>query len=243
MKRLLAIMLMLLVCLTGCSSGARSFGPEDDVTVTWTDGVLYFGKDASMASEYKGFSAIYGPDTTGCVFNLAIDSAKDVTNITVNTQGILEENMDKHKDAFYYQEYLGSNFTMAKSIGNDTWSVATTNPKGMAVTLVATQAYNAIDTIPLTNKQVYCDFGKFVVGTAYDLLTVNKEGCSIDGLVKVVKKDYTGKEPFTLTVGESTISMTKASTEKWDYYAYDGFLIQVAKGLDVTQYVKFKEVK
>ena len=33
----------------------------------------------------------------------------------------------------------------------------------------------------------------------------------------------------------------KGSSSKYDYYTYEGYLIQLGAGLDITQYITFKQ--
>ena len=166
------IMVLLLTLLTGCSDTQNV---TSDVTVGWESGVIKFGKDASALSEYSGYSAIIEGGNGGLTYSFMLDNAKDVTNISINTQGILEENMDKYKGKFYYTEYLGSKLTMASRLSGDDWIVCQVITNGQPATAVAAYASDYIDQIKMTNAQVYVDFGSFVFGTPYDAVTVRND--------------------------------------------------------------------
>lgn len=237
MKKVLAILLLSVLLLTGCSSGAN---PSADVTIKWDNGVMSYNGTTFDVNEYNGFDARVESGQGGLSYRLTLDTAKDVTNITVNTQEILEENMSKYKGGYYYSEYLGSMITYAKNLGGDNWAVCQVVSKGTADNLCATYAESYVSTVPLTNGQVYVDFGNFIFGNAYDLVSVRKDGAVIVGTAKVSKDSYDCNTPVTVIQDNKEYSLMKGSSAKYDYYMYDGYLIQIAGGLDISSYIKFK---
>ena len=238
MKKLIPILLLSLVCLTGCSS---SVDPSGDVTVKWENGTMSCNGKTFAVESFNGYSAVTSNGQGGLQYNLSIDSAKDVTNISVNAQGILEENMDKYKDCFYYSEYLGSKATMAKNVGPDTWYVCQAITNGTAVNLVATYMEEYISSVPLTNGQVYVDFGSFTFGNAYDVVEIRTDCALISGVAKVSQGTYDCQTPVSVVQDNKEYQLMKGSSAKYDYYLYDGFLIQLSGGLDISNYIKFNK--
>lgn len=237
MKKMLPICLLLFLCLTGCSSKAD---PNGAVTIKWENGVTSYNGTVFAVDEYNGYSAYTESGEGGLSYTQSIDSAKDVTHITVNAQGVEEENMTKYKGCFWYTEYLGSMFTMAKDLGNDNWSVCQVVTNGTAPELCATYTEHYVSNVPLTNGQVYVDFGSFIFGTDYDVVIVRPTCALITGVAKVSQGTYDCNTPVSVMQNNKEYQLMKGSSAKYDYYMYDGYLIQLSAGLDPAQYIKFK---
>lgn len=237
MKKMLPALLLLVLCLTGCSN---KVDPNAAVTIKWDNGTMSYKGTSFQVDSYNGYSASVSAGQGGLSYELLIDSAKDVTNISVNAQGILEENMDKYKGCFYYTEYLGTKLTMAKSLGNDNWAICQAIMNGQQPTLVATYAESYISTVPLTNGAVYVDFGDFTFGTDYDVVTVRPDCALITGVAKVSLGTYECNTPVSVVQNNKEYSLMKGSSAKYDYYQYGNYLIQLSGGLDISNYIKFK---
>lgn len=238
MKKLFPIFLLLVLCLTGCSSS--KLGPNDDVTIKWENGVMSWNGKTFSVDEYAGYNAFAEAGSGGLNYTMMIDAAKDVTNISCNYQGILEENMDKYKDCFYYSEYLGSKLTIARRVDENNFLVCQANTNGQNGQLVATYAEEYLSSVPLTNGQVYVDFGSFIFGNAYDSVIVRPTEAIVAGVARVSQDTYNCTTPVTVIQDNKEYQLMKGSSAKYDYYTYDGYLIQLAGGLDISSYVKFK---
>lgn len=238
MKKWLPMLLLLALCLTGCSSGSAN--PDEDVTIKWENGVMSYKGTTFAVDSYSGYEAHVGSGTGGLSYDITIDTATDVTNITLNYQGIVEENMDKYKGGFSYSEYLGSILTYARSIGKDTWSVCQVRTQGTDLTLCQTYAEQYVSNVPMTNGQVYVDFGSFIFGNSTDLVEVRPDCALISGIAKVSLDTHDCSTPVVVVQGKKEYQLMKGSTAKYDYYQYDGYLIQIAGGLDISQYIQFK---
>lgn len=238
MKKIVSLILLVsLICLTGCSNTS----PDQPITVKWENGVTSINNKAVTFTEYGGYYASIEGGLGGYIFRLNLDTAKDVTTLTENTQGILEENMYKYKDMFYYTEFLGTQFTMAKNLGNDNWSVLKCiTDRSDDPALVATYGAEYINNIPLTNNQVYVDFGDFKLGNDYDAVIVRQDCALITGVIKVSQGSKGCSEPYTLIQEDKQYQLMKLSGEKYDYYEYGGYLIQIAAGLQIENYITFK---
>lgn len=244
-KKLIAILVLVLSVfgLVGCGDKVAT-GPTDDVVVKWNGATIEYGGNvltlSSIKSGYAEVSSDISADGNGYTFML--DSAKDVTNITVNTQGVLQENMDKYKDMFYYTEYLNSKCTGAFNIQDDYWAVGQcANTMGLAAGLLATNIYNQLTVIPLTNGALYVDCGgMFTFGDEWSDVELRPEKCLIPGIIQVLpgtKAEPTGET--TIMQGDKAFTLGTFSTESFDYYTYGGFTIQAAKGVNITTYIKF----
>ena len=97
-----------------------------------------------------------------------------------------------------------------------------------------------MDSVSLTEGQVYVDFGKFVFGNAYDQVTVRTDCALISGIAKVSNDTYDCTQTVSVTQNNKEYQLMKGSSSKYDYYTYEGYLIQLGAGLDITQYITFK---
>lgn len=237
MKKIIPILMTCVLCLTGCSSNVS---PTSDITVGWENGVISIGGKATSLTSYSGYEATIEGGNGGLDYQFSLDNATDVTNLSVNVQGIMEENMDKYKGKYYYTEYLGSSLTMADSLGNDMWKVCQVITNDLAATMVATYASDYMDSVQLTNGQVYVDFGKFTFGNQYDQVTVRSDCALISGIAKVSNGTYDCTQTVSVTQNNKEYQLMKGSSSKYDYYTYEGYLIQLGAGLDITQYITFK---
>lgn len=242
MKRIVVLLMIFVLSLAGCSKNAGEVDPTKDLTLEWSNGVISYNGKAMNVTAHHGYKVDIESGMGGLNYTLTLDSAKDVTNITVNQQGILEENMDKSGDRFFYTEFLGSKYTMAEEVGPDIWKVLQAATKGNNTNLMTTYANEIMDTVPMTNAQLYCDFGDFTFGNSMDQVTVRGDGAVITGvaMVKVGTKNTTS----TVTCkggkkGKKTFTLGFFSDGSYDYYTYGEYLITVACGLDINQYIKF----
>lgn len=174
------------------------------------------------------------------MYNLFLDYAPDVTNISCNTQGIVEDNMDKYAGKFYYTEYLGTEFTMAKSLGNDTWAVCKVMTQGNSSQAIAKFASDYLDTIPLTTGTVKAKFNSFTFGTDYDTMIIRGDGAVISGIAKVSTEPKDCTTPVTITQGKKEYQLYSTSSGKYTWYTYDGYTIMMATGIDLASYITFK---
>ena len=238
MKKIVLASILSLTLLTGCSKGNNNV--DSDVTVKWENGIIYMNGKATDITEYNGYTAKIANGNLNLSYGFSLDNAKDVTNLSVNVQQILEENMDTIKGKFYYTEYLGSKLTMAENVGNDNWIVCQVYTDGNPAATIANFASNYIDDIQLTNNQVYVDFGEFKFGNTYDVVEVRSDCAVIKGVAKVSLEDKGCTDPVTIIQDDKEYQLTKKSAGNYEYYSYGGYTITIATGLDVGNYITFK---
>ena len=238
MKKVLMLLMILTLCLTGCSS--VNVGTSDNITVKWENGVISYKGNIMPVTEYNGYSGqAVGSD--GSIWTLMLDPAKDFTSITTNTQMIMEENMDTYKDYKYYLEYLNTQMTFAGTADENYKKVAmTTSTTGINADLLKTIAADILDNVPMTNGFVQVDFGPFVFGTEFDVVTVRPDCALIPGVIKVSQGSYETTSTVSIVQDKKEIQVPYGSSQNYDYYVYEGYLIQIVKGLDISTYIKFK---
>lgn len=236
MKRVISLLLVVVMCLglTGC--GGNKLDPNAAVTLHW-DGVNYThnGNTLNFRSFAGDTAMVY---TAISEYSILIDNAKDVTNIIVNNQGIEEENMDKYKELFYYQEYLGSKTTGAMLIGPDTWGICQTGAGTPNV--LAKDMYDILSVLPLTTSAVYVDVaGIFTFGTEWDKVECRPDKILIKDIIQVLPGQiHPSMEPYTFsTIAGMSKSGMFGVTDKYDYYYLDGYTIQIYKGGDIYDYI------
>lgn len=237
MKKMLMLIMVLVLCLTGCSS---NIGPTDNVTFKFKDGLITYNGSPVTFTEYHGYRAIVEGGTGGLTYELMLEAGNDVTSISVNTQSVLEENMDNYKGKFYYTEYLGTKFTMADQVTKDYFEICQTYGDGLDPGLTATYCAKYIDDIPLTDGQIKVDCGDFIVGNDYDQFIVRPDHVVIQSMLKVSVGTYNTSETVTVVQNNKEYQLQKGSTAKYDYYVYGDYLIQLAAGLDISSYITFK---
>lgn len=237
MKKKLMLIMVLVLCLTGCSSNP---GPDDDVTFKFEDGKINFNGKPVEFTEYNGYSATIEGGLGNCNYSLMLEAGNDVTSISVNIQSILEENMDKYKGKFYYTEYLGSKITMADQVTPEYFEICQAYLDGVSKELAATYCAKYIDEIPLTNGKIKVDCGDFILGNDYDSFIVRQDHVIIPSMLKLSKGTYDCTETYTLVQDKKEYQLQKGSSSKYDYYMYDGYLIQLSAGLDLGSYITFK---
>ena len=237
MKKTLALLLMLMLCLTGCSSA--NIGTNNNITIKWENGVMSYKGTTIPCTEYNGYSGTaIGSD--GNTWNLFLDPAKDFTSITTNTQMVMEENMDSYKGYKYYVEYLNTQMTFAGTADESYKKVAmTTNTAGITADMSKVAAANILDAVPMTNGIINVDFGPFVFGTEYDVVTVRTDCALIPGVIKVSQGTYETTSTASIVQGKKEFQIPYGSSQNYDYYVYEGYLIQIVKGMDISYYIKF----
>ena len=240
MKRLTAMILLLscILSLTACSS--QPYSPDGTCTFKWDNGVISAnGKALTNFTEVSGSTAKWSNGTSD--FSVWIEEADDLGFISCNNAGVVQDNMDKHKDAYYYLEYMGTKLTYI-------WT-KTGNFRYIA------QGY-VNDNIEVLKKQLNDDLSKVLLtwgntkvemngvltfGNDYDQIIIRPSACLVKGVAKVsagIKAECT--TPYSHVQGKNTYELMMYSTDNYDYYTYEGLIIQLAAGLSLSDYITFK---
>lgn len=226
--------------LTGCSSG---YDPNQPLTMGWDSGTItYKGKPTGL-TEYKGSTAMVTGGNGGIDYSFSIDpGCATVTNITANNQGIEEANMSTYKGKYYYLEYLSTKMTMAKKVFDQTYMVCQLYTNGLNEQLLAQYCSEYMDSFQLCTGGYYVDFGDFIFGTGYDIINMTNAYVSVTGTVKISLDSKGCSEPYTFTNqdGKKSVEMYRTVGDKYTYYEYNGYLIQIANGIDPNMYITIK---
>ena len=236
MKKLAVLLIGIVLTLTGCSK----YDPDKEVEIGWSDGkITCFGKETEL-TKYEGWSAEAVPGNGGQEYYFSYEpGTADASNISANTQGVLMQNMTKFNGKWYYTEYLDSKFTMAQQIAENTFQICQVMIS-QTPDLTAKYSSDYLDTFFLTGLNYRVDFGDFYFGSGYEMPKVTTDGASISGIAKVSVGTRGATEPYDFIQGDKTYPMTHTSTEKYDYYEYNGFLIQFAAGINPSDYITMK---
>lgn len=245
MKKFVKYVFVCLTALTlvGCGKDAVA-DPGGSVTLEWDGYTLSFDGKPLAISEHRGNNVIVNSDvgTNGGYYNMALDISKDVTNLTINNQGIPEEEMSKLKDMFYYTQYNNTVMTAAYNLGGEYWATVQSNVSA-AVPLMAEAMYNYLTTIPFTDKTLYVDCGgKFTFGSEWYNTIARPGKILVTDVIQVLPGQvHPQMEPYTFYKEDGTsVQGMVASTDAYDYYYYEGFTIQCAKGASYSDFIKFK---
>ncbi len=236
MKKWMILFLVIATLLTGCSK----YDPNKEVNVGWSEGKITYNGKPTELTMYHGSVAEAIPGNGGQEYYFSFEpGAADASNITANTQGVLVQDMTKFEDKLYYTEYLDSKFTMAHQIADNTFQICQVMLSSTP-DLTAKYASDYMNTFCLTGMNYKVDFGDFYFGSGFEMPKITQTGASIAGIAKVSKDTKGATEPYQFVQGSDTYEMTKTSTEKYDYYEYNGFLIQVAGGINLADYITMK---
>ena len=210
----------------------------------WQEGsIMYKGKPTDL-TEYKGYEAEVAGGNGGLTYKFSISTdCTSVVNIKENVQGIEEADMDRLGNKWYYLEYLGTVMTVIRELGNQCYQVCQIGgADAYEPGLVAKYASDYLDQFTLTNNTYKVDFGSFYFGSDWDDIRMTKEAVSIKGTAKVTVGARGCTIPYSLTSedGKTTLNMMMSSEGKYDWYEVDGYLIQIASGLNISDYVHVK---
>lgn len=237
MKKSMILLISIALLLTGCSK----YDPTKEVKVGWSDGhITYNGKPTELTM-YSGNVAQVEGGNGGQDYYFTFDpSAADASNIEENTQGVIMSDMEKFNGKWWYTEFLGSKFTMAHQLAENTFQVCQVMISATP-DLTAKYCSDYMDTFCLTEVNYRVDFGDFWFGSGYEMPKITQSGASISGIAKVTQDSKGATEPYEFMQGDKSYSMMKTSTDKYDYYEYNGFLIQVASGINLGDYIEIKK--
>lgn len=236
MKKLTILFLSIVLLLTGCSK----YDPTKEVNVGWADGKITYNGKPTELTMYAGNVAEAMAGNGGQDYFFTYEpGAADASNITANTQGVLVQDMVKFNGKLYYTEYLDSKFTMAQELAENTFQICQVMLSSTK-DLTAKYASDYLDSFCLTGINYKVDFGDFYFGSGYEMPKITNSGASISGIAKVSKDSKGASEPYDFIQGNDTYPMMYMTTGKYDYYEYNGFLIQVASGISLSDYITMK---
>ncbi len=246
-KRIYALLLIfiLAVSLVGCGKKAVTETLDSPLTLEWKDGVIYYDGQPTDIIEHAGYYAKVTNPGNGATYTIAKDNATDPSQLLINTEGVLEENMNKYKETLWWTLYLQSIFVQIKDYGNDNWKTAECATEGRPAESLTIAGLEYMDNIPLTDKYVVCDFGEFTASSEWDEAFVKESGYVIKNVIKVTSIDKMNlpvecNESYMLYSGSGAYEWKVGHTQKFDYYTYGNYAIQIAAGVSIDAYITFK---
>ena len=132
--------------------------------------------------------------------------------------------------------------TMLKDLGEGYVMVCQVNLNGNEPGLVAKYASTYMDQFYVTENPYKVDCGDFIFGSDWDFIKMNATGCSITGTCKLSMDGHGCTTPFTITSedGKKTMDVMMSSEDKYDWYQIGNYTVQIAKGLNISDYIHLK---
>lgn len=216
--------------LVACSSSGKP--------VSLNQGSIFLGNDILNVDEFKGYEA----SKSTPVYDAKFTYCADMDACPSNNLGILEENMDKHKKATYYTKYHKTELVLHYPKGDGFTEVVVKTKEGSTTTADTTllEMYDLAAKLDLSaeyNTLTFNDCVALNVAGSDFRANAKEKVAVLPGAVKVSLNPIP-KGASSAMVGETTVK--KVSTDKYDYYEYNGVSIQATKGMDITSYITFK---
>ena len=224
--------------LAGCSNSGHS-GAATTTSIAWNNGQLECNGETFAVTSYDGNSAGYVCDEYSIQYMTCSGPDGCIHKITdVNYDDMSEYNGSKYFTAFFDTEM--EMYTCIDS-KNELWNEGIFGVNGDNSYPVATMA--SIMEPVLRNLPLNGTVTDITVNDALDIhvsagnFNVTDSYVVIPGYLKAGMDDGSITFDQTTTIGNTTVACT--ATAKYTYYGYKDLIIQVAPGVDVTQYVDF----
>lgn len=229
---------MKMILLLGLSMSLVGCSKKENIA---SDGnAIYCSGKATSITEHKGYEAVRDLGEGGKITYYMCEVPK-IDECTHNTAGVLEESMGTVKEAKYYTLYLDSYIYMyypynnyyieGNAIIDDTSAYSTQQ--------VVNMMYEDMSKLVLSNdikKVSFADKVEINIGD-WDI-KIRPDEIVIPGLLRIKLDDKSVIATSQTTIQKKNVG--KASNEKYDYYQYDGILIQVAIGTDIDELLILK---
>lgn len=157
-----------------------------------------------------------------------------------NTLGVLEENMTKFKKAKYYSAHMGSQYYMHYPVGDGfIEGICYVYNNAVGVEVIVDTLYKYCENLVLSE-----DVKEIPVGDKITLLVedrtykIRNDEILIPGTIKISADDGSKIMDSIVQVGKKDVA--KTTVGNYDYYQYEGYIIQAIAGLDLSTYVKLK---
>lgn len=241
MKKIIPLLLVICLCLTGCS---KKNNPDDPVTCQF-DGTSFKIDNVAIdgLTSYNGYYADYDADY---LLTVKLEQVDDLAYAEYNYFDISYDDMDLYRKKAYCWSMYGTTqqimyypYYTAKD-GAQYWLAMS----AVNISYAQAQAYmwDIAEKIAMTNAEIYVQCGdEMLFGNDFSYPKVTNDFTSISGTIKISKKqDPECTEPFTVVQDEkNTYTLYKHDTDRYSYYQYGDWLIQTVFGIDLTEYIKF----
>ena len=232
MKKYFLILLTVLLLLTGCSNKPTE--------------VFYNGYDFKIGDtvinldSYSGDSARVLSDDTYTVYEMNMISSKNWWESENNRKHrVKSEFQKKDTDFYYYCENLSTKIICYYVIDKtDTIECICYTNNSTNASLMINNAYDYCKSIVWNKNGCTVNVNDYF---KIDNAVIQDNAVTIPGIITV---RYTGDEskcPNTTTLmqGEKAITIKTSADYDFNYYYYNGFLIIVKPGTQITDYLRF----
>ena len=208
---------------------------------------IYCSGKATSITEHKGYEAVRDLGEGGKITYYMCEVPK-IDECTHNTAGVLEESMGTVKEAKYFIKNAEKLFNVKKNTLLMYYPYNNYYIEGNAI-IDDTSAYSTQQVV----NMMYEDMSKLVLSNDIkkvsfaDKVEINigdwdikirPDEIVIPGLLRIKLDDKSVIATSQTTIQKKNVG--KASNEKYDYYQYDGILIQVAIGTDIDELLILK---
>ena len=238
----LAVLIILVAVTFICTSCGGAESVDKPITVKWVNGEMDFGHGTMYVTSFTGDSATIEQGEAGLKYLFSISPNTAGPELTsINTSGVELAYMDKYKNMYYWRDYGATRFNAALEVAPDTYYCVQTFIGGNPPELVAKYTYDYLNKINLSlAPEVYCDFGAFKFGSEGVAIEVRDTGAIVTGVISVTVDSKGATEPVEVIDQKGKkAKMTVSHTDKYDYYEYGGYCIQVIAGLNPGDYLRF----
>ena len=241
MKKILPLLILICLCLTGCSKA----DPTQPVTVQFNGSSFTVeGKEVNLTM-FNGYKGEYIGDTY--MINIDLEQVDDLAYAQYNHFQITYDDMDLYKNKAYCWSMYGSTQQIMyypyyeSKDGKLYWLAMSIH--GTSYEQGQVYMWDLAEKIKMTENNIYveCD-DDFVFGGEFAYPKVTNTYASVPGTIKISKaQDPACTEPFTVIQDEKhTYTLYKRDSDAYTYYQYGDWLIQTVFGIDLKEYIKFK---
>lgn len=227
---------MLIICvisLVGCSK------KSDNDIITWDHGTLVHGNDIMDVTYYDGYEA----ENKTTEYTIVYNSCVGPLECPHKVQDVTKDLMSKYNGMYYFTAFFETMIEMYNCMDAKTeyWNEGTFGVNGDNVYPVATALSlmePVLKSLPLDGSITKININNYVILNVYaGGFSVTKDTVTIPGYLKAGTDDGSIVFDQTVVFGETTVAYTSSS--KYNYYKYGDVILQVAQGIDITQYATF----
>ena len=237
MRKRLALLLVLILCLTGCSK----FDPEKKVECTFDGTQATIAGKPMEIDDFYGYTGQVWDDVNQTIIDFEVIQSDDLSLATGNDKGVLQENMTVFKGGCYgFSTNLQSEFTLYYPLEDDYWIYCSCYTVTSTTEQVFLAMYNYAKELLMSPMGVIVDCGDFKFQAEYEDIHLTHEYASVPGMISVKKAQKAEcATDFVLTQEKKSIPMKTYTSSDYVYYQYGEWLIQTLMGVDLNNYLTF----
>lgn len=226
----LSALIALSMSLVGCSN---------ERTVSLTNSQICIDGTATSLTEFCGYEAYHDLGTKGKIYYYLCSG--DIDNCMHNSAGVYEDDMLVYKNAKYYTLYHQTEVHMYYPIkgGYIESKASLVESDLLPASAVVEMMYKEAESMFLSEEMTSVDYeGILDVNVSNREFKMRPKEIIIPEVLRVTKDDGSVKGGSSTMVGETPV--LKVSNTNYDYYQYNGTVIQIIAGFDISEYITFK---